>query len=167
MKHFILLFYILWTFSYGSPCCCCCCCCSVTRSYPTLFKSMDCSIPGFPVHHYLPEFAQTHVHWIGYAIQPFHLLLLLAPPAFNLYQQSGSFPVSQFFASGGQSIGVSASASVFLRNDCFYLLAVQGTLKSLLQHHSSKASILWSPGFFMVQLSHLNMTTGKTIAWTI
>ena len=82
--------------------------------------------------------------------------------------------MSQFFASGGQSIGASVSASVlpmniqfiFFRNDWFDLLAVQETLKSLLQHHSLKASILWRSAFFMVQLSHLYMTTGKTIALT-
>ena len=84
--------------------------------------------------------------------------------------------MSQFFASGGQSIGVSASASalpneysglISFRMDWLDLLAVQGTLKNLLQHHSSKASILWRSAFFMVQLSHLSMTTGKTIALTI
>ena len=83
--------------------------------------------------------------------------------------------MSQFFASGGQSIGVSASASVpsnecsgliSFRMDWLDLLAVQGTLKSLLQHHSSKASVLWCSAFFMVQLSHSYMTTGKTIALT-
>ena len=83
--------------------------------------------------------------------------------------------MSQFFASGGQSIGASASASVLLMNisglisfriDWFDLLAVQGTLKSLLQHHSSKASILWCSAFFMVQLSHPYMTTGITKALT-
>ena len=82
--------------------------------------------------------------------------------------------MSQFFASGGQSIGVSASTSVlpmnsgliFFRIDWFELLAVQGTLKSLLQHHSSKASILQHLAFFMVQLSHPYVTTGKTIALT-
>ena len=88
---------------------------------------------------------------------------------------SGSFPMSQFFASGGQSIGVSASASVLsneysglisFRNDWLDFLAVQGTLKSLLQHHSSKASVLWHSAFFMVQLSHPYMATGKTIAFT-
>jgi len=87
---------------------------------------------------------------------------------------SGSFPVSQFFTSGGQSIGVSASASVrpsneysgliSFRMDWLDFLAVQGPLKSLLQHHSSKASILWPSAFFMVQLSHPYMTTGKTIS---
>ena len=86
---------------------------------------------------------------------------------------SGSFPMSQFFTSGGQSIGVSVSASVHPMNiqDWFPLgwtgvLAVQGTLKTLLQHHSSKASIVWCSAFFIVQLSQPYMTTGKTIALT-
>ena len=82
---------------------------------------MDCSTPGLPVHHQLPEFTQTHVHRVGDAIQPSHPLSSPPPPAFNLSQQS--FPMSQFFASGGQSIGVSASASVLAMNiqDCFPL----------------------------------------------
>ena len=86
---------------------------------------------------------------------------------------SESFPMSQLFTSGGQSIGVSASTSVLpmntqdsFRMDWLDLLAVQGTLKSLLQNHSSKASVFWLSGFFIVQLSHPYMTTGKTIAWT-
>ena len=90
------------------------------------------------------------------------------------FPASGSFQMSQFFTSGGQSIGASASASasalpmywIFFRVDWFDLLAVQGTLKSLLQHHSSKASILQCSAFLTVQLSHLYMTTGKTIAVT-
>ena len=96
--------------------------------------------------------------------------LLLLPQSFPA---SGSFPVSPFFASGGQSIGVSTLASVLpsneysglisFRMDWLDLLAVQGTLKSLLQHHSSKASILWCSAFFTVQLSHPYMTAGKTI----
>ena len=88
---------------------------------------------------------------------------------------SGSSQISRFFASGGQSTGVSASASVlpensgliFFKIDGLDLLAVQGTLKSLLQHRSSKVSILWCSAFFIVKLSHPYMTTGKTIAWTI
>ena len=92
------------------------------------------------------------------------------------FPASGSFPMSQFFTLGGQSIGVSASASVLPMNtqdwfpcriDWFDLLAVQGTLKSLLQHHSSKPSILRCSAFFIVQLSHPYMTTGKTIALTV
>ena len=100
-----------------------------------------------------------------------HLILCPLP---SIFPASGSFPVSQLFTSGGQSIGVSASNSslssehpglISFRMDCLDLLAVQGTLKSLLQH-SSKASILLHSAFFVVQLSHLYMTTGKTIALT-
>ena len=83
------------------------------------------------------------------------------------FPASGSFQISQSFASGGQSIGASASVSVLQWIFRFDFLAVQGTLKSLLQHHSSKASILWLSTFLMVQLSHQYMTTGKTIASTI
>ena len=93
----------------------------------------------------------------------------------QLFPASGSFPMSQLFVSGGQSIGVSASTSVLRMNTQdwsplgwkgWISLQVQGTLKSLLQHHSSKASILWCSAFFIVQLSHPYMTTGKTIALT-
>ena len=77
---------------------------SVAQSCPTLCNPMDCSTSGFPVHHQLPEFTQTHVHWVDDAIQPSHPLLSPSPPAFNLSQHQGLFPVSQFFASGGQSI---------------------------------------------------------------
>ena len=88
---------------------------SVTQSSPTLCDPMDCSKPGLPFHHQLPELAQTHVHRVGDAVQPSHPLIpfsscLQSSPA------SGSFPMSQFFASGGQSIGVSASASVLPMN---------------------------------------------------
>ena len=147
------------------------CSCSVTKSFLTLCDSMDCSTPGFPVLHHLLEFAQAHVHWIGDAVQPSHPLSSPSPPALNLFPASGSFPMSQLFASGGQSIGVPASTSVLPMNthpglisfriDWLDLRAVQGTLKSLLQHHSSKGSILWHSTFFIVQLSHPYMTTGK------
>ena len=131
--------------------------------------------PGFPVFHYLPELAQTHVHWVSYTIQPSHPLSSPSPPAFSFFPASGSFPMSWFFTSGGQSFGASASASVLPMNIqdwfplgyCFDLLAVQGTLKSLLQHHSSKATILWHSAFFTIQLSCPYMFTGKTIALTI
>ena len=105
---------------------------------------------------------------ILYSLVPFSSRLQ-SPPA------SGSFPMSQFFASGGPSIGVSTlaispsneySGLISFRMDCLDLLTVQGTLQSLLQHHSSKTSIIWYSAFFMVQLSHLYMTTGKTIALT-
>ena len=136
---------------------------------------MDCSMPGFPALHYLPEFAQTHVDW-----QQSHPTILSSVATFfscpQSFPASGSFPMSWLFASGGQSNGTSASASVLpmnnwelisLRTDWFDLLVVQGTLKSLLQCHSWKALILWCSAFFMVQLSHPYMTTGKNIALTV
>ena len=77
---------------------------------------MGCSMPGLPVHHHLPEFTQTHVYPVGETIQPSHPLLPPFPPALNLSQYQGSFQMSQFFASGGQNVGVSASASVLLNS---------------------------------------------------
>ena len=106
-------------------------------------------------------------------VMPSNHIILCCPLSSCLqsFPASGSFPVSQFFTSGGQSIGVSVSNEhlglISFRTDWLVLLAVQGTLKSLLQHHSSKASILWFSAFFMVQLSYPYMTTGKTIALTI
>ena len=132
---------------------------------------MDCSTPGFPVHQQLSELAQTRVHRVSVVIQPSHPLSSpLLPP--SVFPSIRSFPVCQFFTSCGQSIAVSASTSVLPMNiqDWFPLgdlLAVQKTLKSLLQHHSSKASILWCSAYFIVQLSHPYMTTGKSIALTI
>ena len=90
------------------------CCCSVAQSCPTLCNPMDCSTPGFPVHHQFPELAQTHVHRVSDAIQPSHPLLSPSP-ALNL-PASGSFQMSQLFASGGQIIGASASTSVLPMN---------------------------------------------------
>ena len=81
---------------------------SVTQSCPTPWDPMDCSTPGFPVHHQLLE---AHVHWVGDAIQPSHPLVIPFSSCLQSFPASGSFPVSQFFSSGGQSTGVSASAS--------------------------------------------------------
>ena len=89
---------------------------SVTQSCPTLCDHMDCSTPGFPVHHKLLRLAQTHIHWVDDAIQPSHPLSSPSPPTFNLFQHQGLFAMSQFFASGGQSVGASASTSVFPMN---------------------------------------------------
>ena len=136
---------------------------------------MNCSIPGLPVHHQLLELAQTHVHWVSDVIQPSHSLLSPSPPAFSLSQHQGLF---QWVSSSHQVAKVlelqlqhqsfsEYSGLISFRMDWLNLLAVQGALKSLLQHHSSKASILWCSAFFMVQLSHLHMTTGKTITSTI
>ena len=148
---------------------------SVAQSCLTLCDPMNHSSPGLPVHHQLPESTQTHVHRVGDAIQPSHPLLSPSPPAFSPSQPQGLFPMSQFFASSGQRIGASASVSILavkysglisFRMDWLDLPAVQGTLKSLLQHHTSKAAILWGSAFFIVQCSHPYMTTGKTIALT-
>ena len=132
---------------------------------------MDCSLPGFSVHHQLPELAQTHVH----AIQPSCPLSSPSPPAFNLSQHQGLFQsvssLHQVAKYWSFSFSISPSSGytglICFRIDWFDLLAVEGTLKSLLQHHSSKASILWRSAFFTVQLSHPYITTGKTIALTI
>ena len=135
---------------------------------------MNRSIPGLPVHHQLPEFTQTHVHRVGDAMQPSHPLSSSSPPAPNPSQHQSLFQwlnslheVARVleFKLYHQSFQWTPRTGLF-RMDWLDLLAVQGTLKSLLQHHSSKASILWRPAFFTVQLSHLYMTTGKTIALT-
>ena len=132
---------------------------------------MDCSTPGFPVHHQL--FAQTHVHRVSDAIQPSHPLLSLSSPAFNLAQHQGFFKLVlcirwSKYCSFSFSISPSNeySGMISFRIDRLDLLAVQGTLKNLFQHHSPKASILWHSAFFMVKPSYPYMNTGKIIALT-
>ena len=146
----------------------------VTQSCLTLCDPMDCSTPGFPVHHQLPEFTQTHVHHVSDAIQLSYPLSSPFPPAFNLSQHR-VFPnesVLDIMWSEYWSFSFSISPSneysglISFRMDWLDLLAVQGTLKSLLQQHSSKVSILWCSAFFIIQLSHPYMTTGKTTALT-
>ena len=134
------------------------CCCSVAQLSPTLCDPMGCSTPGFPVLHHLLELAQTHAHSASDAIQS-------CPQSFPA---SGSFPKSQLFTSGGQSIGASASASILLMNiQDWFLLGLTGWISlRVLQHHSSKASILLHSAFLIVGLSHSYMTTGKTVALT-
>ena len=135
---------------------------------------MDYSMPGLLVHHQLPEFTQTHVYCVGEAIQPSHPLLSPSPPTFNLSQHQGFSNESVLrirwptYWSFSFSISPSNEYSglISFRTDRLDLLAVHGTLKSLLQHHSSKASILQCSAFFIVQLLHPYMTTGKTIALT-
>ena len=142
---------------------------SVTQSCPTLCDPMNHSRPGLPVHHQLPEFTQTHVHQVGEAIQPSHPLSspshpALIPISIGVFSNestlrmrwpkywSFSFSISPFNENPGL---------ISFRMDWLDLLAVQGTHKSLLQHHSSTASILQCSAFFTVQLSHPYMTTGK------
>ena len=154
---------------------CICYYCSVAKS--TLFISLWphglYSKPGSSVLHCLPDFAQIHVHWISDALQPSHPMSPPSPPALNLssikvfsselalcirWPNYWSFSISPSNESSGL---------ISFKIDWFDLLAVPGTLKSLLQYHNLKASILWCSAFFMVKLSHLYTATRKTIALTI
>ena len=147
---------------------------SVTQLGPTLCDPMNHSRPGLPVHHQLLEFTQTNVHRVSDAIQPSHPLLSPSPPAPNPSQHQSLFQWSTLLVRWPKYWSFSFSISpskeipwlISFRMDWVDLLEVQGTLKSLLQHHSSKASIIRSSAFFIVQLSHPYMTTGKTIALT-
>ena len=150
---------------------------SVAQLCPTLCNPMDCSTQGFPVRHQLLELAQNHVHWVRDVIKLSHPLSSPSPPA-------PIFPSTRVFSSESVlhimwpnywSFSISNRPSneyselISLRMDWLDLLAVQRTLKSLLQHHSSKASILWHSAFFIAQFSPPYMTTGKTISlirWT-
>ena len=132
---------------------------SAAQAYPTLWDPMDCSMPGFPVHHQLLELAQIHV---SDAIQPSHPLSSPSPPG-SIFPSIRVFFNESFLCNGWPkywSFSFSISPSneysglISFRTDWLDLLAVQGTLKSFLQHHSSKASILWRSAFFIVQLSH-------------
>ena len=141
----------------------------------TLCDPMDCGTPGFAVLHHLPEFAQTHVHWVGNAIQPSHALSSPSPPAFNLslhqlFPNESALHINwPMYWSFSFSICPSNEYSglISFRIDWFDVLAVQGTLKSLLQHQNLKASTLRHTAFFVIQLSHLYITTGKTISLPI
>ena len=147
---------------------------SVTQSCPTLCDPMNCSTPGLPVHHQCLEFAQTQVHQVGDAIQPSHPLSSPSPPAPNPSSVRGFSNESTLHMRWPKYWSFSFSiipskehpGLISFRMDWLDLLAVQGTFKSLLQHHNSKASMLWCSAFFTVQLSHPHMTTGKTIALT-
>ena len=131
----------------GLTCFICFCCCSVAELCSTLFNPTDCSTPSFPVHHHLPEFAQTHVYWVSDAIQPSHPLSPPSPPVLSI------FPSIQVFFSELAlqirwpkywSFSISPSDEylqlIFFKIDRFDL-AVQGTLRSHPQHHNSKARV--------------------------
>ena len=146
---------------------------SVAQSFPTLCDPVDCSMPGLPVHHQLPEFTQTHVHRVDDSIQPSHPLSSPSPPApippnIRVFSNESTLRMrwpKYWSLSFSISPSNEYSGLIFFRTDWFDL-EVQGTLKSLLQHHSSKASIFWRSALFIVYLSHSYMTTGKTIALT-
>ena len=152
-------------FTYSDPRCCYC---LVIKSRPTLCDAMDCSIPGFLVLHYLLVFAQTHVHWIGDVIQPSHPLSPPSPPALILSKHHGLFqwidPLHQVAKVLELQLPINIQ-SWFLKIDWFDL-AVQGILKSLLQHHNLKASFLWHSAFFMVQLSSHDYCNNHSFDYT-
>ena len=151
------------------------CCCSDTKSCWTLCNPTDCGIPGTPVLHYLLEFAQIHVHWVGDAYLtisslPPLLLLPLIFPSIRVFASESPLHIRwpkywSFIFSISPSNEYSGLIS--FRIDWLDLLAVQGTLKSLLQHHSSKVSVLQCSFSCMVHLSHPYMTTGKMVSLTI
>ena len=141
---------------------------SVTQSCPTLCDPMNHSTPGLPVHHQLPEFTQTHVHRVSDAIQPSHPLSSPSPPVPNpsqhqrLLQSTLCMRWPKYWSFNFSIIpSKEIPGLISFRMDWLDLLAVQGTLNSLIQHHSSKASILQHSAFFKVQLSHPYMTTWK------
>ena len=153
---------------------------SVTQLCQTLCIPMDCSTPGFPVHYQLLELTQTNIQ-VSDAIQQSHPLVLSHPSCWPLLLLPSVFSSIRVFPHESAlgiwwpkyyifSFSISPSNEypglISFRIDWFHLLAVEGTLKSLLQHHNSKASILWRSACFIVQLSHPHMTTGKTIAFT-
>ena len=145
---------------------------SVIQLCPTLCDPMDHSTPAFPVHHQLPELTQTHVHRV---MMPSNHLILCRPllflpsiiPSIRVLSKESVLHIrwptywSFSFSPSNEYSGLTS-----FRIDWMDLLAVQGTHKSLLQNHSSKASVLWCSAFFMVQLSHPYMTTGNIIAFT-
>ena len=147
---------------------------SVTQSCLTLCDPMNRSTPGLPVHHQLPEF--TQLMSIESVMPSSHLilcrpLLLLPPipPSIRVFSNESTLCIrwpKYWSYSFGISLSNEYSGLISFRMDWLDLLAVQGTLKSLLQHHSSKASVLQDSAFFTVQLSHPYMTTGKIIALT-
>ena len=144
---------------------------SVTQSRLTHWDPIDCNTPGLPVLHQLPEFTQTHVPWVSDAIQPSHplsshLLLPSTFPSIGVFSNESALCIRYWSFSFNISPSNEYSGLISFRIDWLDLVAVQGTLKCLLQHHSTKALILRCWVFFIVQLSHSYMTTGKTIALT-
>ena len=148
--------------------------CSVTKSCPVFFDSMNCSMPGSSVLHYLLEFPHIHVHEpvmiSNHLILCCHLLLSSIFPSIRVFSNEPALRIrwpEYWSFSFHTSPSKEYSGLISFRTGWFDLIVVLGTLKSLLQHHGSKASVLQHSAFFMVQLSHPYMTTGKTIALTI
>ena len=148
--------------------------CSVAHLCPILCDPMDYSRPGLPVRHQLLEFTQNHLHWVSDAIQPSHPLLAPSPPVLNLSWHQGLFQWVSSLHQVAKALEFQLQQQSFqwtprtdiLQDGLVGSLCSPRTLKSLLQHHSSKASILLRSAFFIVQLSDPYMTTGKTITLT-
>ena len=142
---------------------------SVAQLCLTLCNPMNRSMPGLPIHHQLPEFTQTHINQVSDVIQPSHPLSspppAPSPPSIRVFSNESTLHM-RWPKYWSFSFSIIPSKENPFRMDWLDLLAVQGTLQSLLQHHSSKASVLQHSAFFTVQLSHPYMTTGKTIALT-
>ena len=133
---------------------------SVTQSCPTLCNSMNRSTPGLPVHHQFPESTQTHVHCVSDAILCRPLLLPSIFPSIRVFPNESALRIrwpKYWSFSFSISLSNEQPGLIFFRIDWLNLLALQGTLKSLLQHHSSKASVLRHSAFFIVQLSHTSI----------
>ena len=146
---------------------------SAAKSCLTLCNPMNHSTPGLPVHHQLPDSTQTHVHRVGDAIQPSHPLSShsLVPwifPSIRVFSNESALRMrwSKYWSFSFNITPNEHPGLISFRMDWLDLLAVQGTLNSLLEHHSSKVSILWCSAFFIVQISYPYMTTGKTLALT-
>ena len=147
---------------------------SVAQSCLTLYDPMNCSTPGLPLHHQLPELTQTIVHRVSDVIQPSHppsspSHLPPIPPSIRVFSNKSTLRMGwpKYWSFSFSLIPSKEDPGlIYFRMDWLDLLAVQGTLKSLLQHHSSKASIYCCSTFFTVQLSHPYMTAGKTIDLT-
>ena len=143
---------------------------SVTQSCLTLCDPMNRSTPGLPVHHQLPEFTQTRIQLSSHLILCRPLLLLPPiPPSIRVFSSESTLHTrwpKYWSFSFSIILPKEIPGLISFRMDWLDLLAGQGTLKSPLQHHSSKAPILWCSAFFIVQLSHPYMTTGITIALT-
>ena len=172
MIWFVYLLF-LWTLRKWDNMIYFCCCCSVTKSYLILCNPMDCSMPGFPVYHFLTN-AQTHVHWVDDVFQPPHslspLLLSSVFPTIRIFSSDSALHIrwpKYWSFSFNISPSNEYSGLNSLRINWFDLLSFQGTLKSFLQHHNSEASVLRCSAFFMVHLSHPCMTTEKSMALTI
>ena len=147
---------------------------SVAQSCPTLCDPMNCSMPGLPVHHQLLEFTKTHIHQVGDATQPSHSLSFTSHPSHDPFQHqrlfqwvNSSYAVVKYWSFSFSIIpSKDHQGLISFRMECLDLLAGWRTLKSLLQHHSSKASLLFHSDFFTVQISHSYITAGKAIALT-